>query len=82
MFFEKLFKKLNFKTIKISGILLSEVKENFPSGDKCKDCGCKLRFGKDKNDYIQAYCQKCKKIIKTVAIPRFRPLINIEPDKD
>jgi len=70
-----------FKTPELE-LGLKKVHKGFFGKHKCNDCGGELHFGEDKNDYVWAYCPKCRKIIKTVAIPRFRPPIRIEPDND
>lgn len=61
---------------------LEDLNQDFPGDKICKSCGGKLRLGKDKNNYGQAYCPKCKKIIRTVFMPRFSPGIKVEPHDD
>jgi len=52
-------------------------------GDKnCRECGTRLRFGKDGQDYTWSYCPKCQKRIDTVFMPRLQPGIKVAPHDD
>jgi phage FluMu protein Com len=63
---------------------LEDLGGDVPSRDKtCRDCGKGLRLGKNpKNNYLESYCPKCKKIVCTIAVPRFPSPIRIVPHDD
>ena len=48
-------------------------------GDRvCKDCGTKLRFGKNQQEDVVSYCPKCQKIIATIERLRFPPSLMLK----
>ena len=61
---------------------LEDLDQDFPGDKTCKDCGSKLRLGKDEHDYQWSYCPKCQVRVRTVAIPRFSPTIKVLPHDD
>jgi uncharacterized protein (UPF0212 family) len=73
--------KLNVKKIAKS-LGLKYVKGEVPGEKNCQKCQSELQLGTDENGYTQAFCPKCKKIVKTVYVPRFSPGIKVESHND
>ena len=71
----------NFKKI-AKELGLEDLNQDLPGDKTCENCGGKLRLGRDKNSYDQSYCPKCRKIVRTVLVPRFPPGVKIKPHND
>ena len=71
----------NFRKIAVR-LGLADLDKNFPGQQECKECGEKLRLGRDGKMYEHVYCPRCEKIVYTAFTPKFPSKVKLDPCDD